>query len=148
MMTILCVDDDPATTELIALLLKPYGFQVLTTTQPQEVVPLILKHPLQAIVLDLMMPEMDGCQVCQAVRQVSNIPILILSALNDPQTIAAALDSGADDYLTKPVAGNILAAHLSRLIKRQESSSINNRDVLPSKLLLKPSISSAPTEGS
>ncbi len=148
MVRILCVDDDPATTELLSLLLRFHGFQVLTTTQPREVVQLVLEHRPEALVLDLMMPEMDGFQVCRAVREVSTVPILILSALNDPRIIADALDSGADDYLVKPVPGNVLAAHLSHLIRRRESNAWQTEDMSAPGWSLKPSISPSPAEGS
>jgi two-component system KDP operon response regulator KdpE len=70
------------------------------------------------VVLDLMMPEMDGWEVCRAVRQFSQVPIIILSALNDPSMIASVLDAGADDYLTKPTPSRVLVAHINRLTKR------------------------------
>jgi len=61
---------------------------------------------------------MDGWQVCRSVRAFSNVPILILSAINDPGMVASALDAGADDYLVKPVPSAILVAHLNKLIRR------------------------------
>jgi two-component system KDP operon response regulator KdpE len=70
------------------------------------------------VVLDLMMPEMDGWEVCRSVRQFSQVPIIILSALNDPSMIASVLDAGADDYLTKPTPSRVLVAHINRLAKR------------------------------
>jgi two-component system KDP operon response regulator KdpE len=81
------------------------------------------------VVLDLMMPEMDGWEVCRSVRQFSQVPIIILSALNDPSMIASVLDAGADDYLTKPTPSRVLVAHINRLAKRNgtlHSSSLND----------------------
>jgi DNA-binding response OmpR family regulator len=80
------------------------------------------------VILDLMMPEMDGWEVCRSVRQFSQVPIIILSALNDPSMIASVLDAGADDYLTKPTPSRVLVAHINRLTKRngtQRSSALN-----------------------
>jgi DNA-binding response OmpR family regulator len=65
-----------------------------------------------------MMPEIDGWEVCKAVRAFSDVPIIVLSALNDPSMIASVLDSGADDYLTKPTPSRVLVAHINRLIHR------------------------------
>lgn len=100
------------------------------------------KRP-HAVILDLMMPDMDGRQVCRAIREFSNVPIIILSALNDPETVASALDSGADDYLVKPVPSDVLAAHLNRLIKRTGQLNIS-----PDKFTNKwiPSIPPSPTQ--
>jgi DNA-binding response OmpR family regulator len=65
-----------------------------------------------------MMPDMDGWAVCKEIRRFNDLPILILSALNDPIQIASILDAGADDYLTKPVASSVLLAHIKRLVRR------------------------------
>ena len=73
------------------------------------------------VILDLMMPDMDGWQICKAVREFSQVPIIILSALNDPSMIASVLDAGADDYLTKPTPSRVLIAHVNRLVNRSGS---------------------------
>ena len=64
------------------------------------------------------MPEMDGWQVCKQIRTFSDTPILILSALDSPGLVAAALDSGADDYLIKPVTSGVLVAYINKLVRR------------------------------
>jgi DNA-binding response OmpR family regulator len=69
---------------------------------------------------------LDGWQVCKTVREFSNVPIVILSALDDPAMIASALDAGADDYLIKPVSSSILVAHLNRLIRRTGTLEVSN----------------------
>jgi DNA-binding response OmpR family regulator len=117
-MKVLSVDDDVAMTELTAMLLRTHGFHVLTANFARDAIQIVLEKQPHAVILDLMMPDMDGRQVCRAIREFSNVPIIILSALNDPETVASALDSGADDYLVKPVPSDVLAAHLNRLIKR------------------------------
>ena len=70
------------------------------------------------VILDLMMPGMDGWHVCTQVRSFSKVPILILSALDSPGMVASALDAGADDYLVKPVPSGVLLAHLNNLTRR------------------------------
>ena len=116
--TVLTVDDDNAITELLAMLLRTHGYEVLTANNGEEAVKFIKENNPHIVVLDLMMPGMDGWQVCKRVRAFSNVPIVILSALDDPALIASALDAGADDYLVKPVSSSILVAHLNRLIRR------------------------------
>ena len=68
------------------------------------------------------MPETDGLQACKAIRQFSNVPILVLSALNNPGLIAMALDEGADDFLSKPVPSGVLVAHLNTLARRARTT--------------------------
>lgn len=117
-MKVLSIDDDVAMTELTAMLLRTHGFEVLTSNNARDAIQIVRDKQPHAVILDLMMPDMDGRQVCRTIREFSNVPIIILSALNDPETVASALDSGADDYLVKPVPSDVLAAHLNRLIKR------------------------------
>jgi DNA-binding response OmpR family regulator len=116
--TVLSIDDDPAITELLGILLRSHGFEVFTANGGEEGLRLIKEKSPGVIILDLMMPGMDGWQVCKSVREFSNVPILILSAINDPSMVASALDAGADDYLVKPVPSAILVAHLNKLIRR------------------------------
>jgi two-component system KDP operon response regulator KdpE len=70
------------------------------------------------IILDLVMPGVNGWQIGKAIREFSNIPILVLSALDKPEVVTSALDEGADDFLLKPVSMEILVAHLNKLTRR------------------------------
>lgn len=124
--TVLTIDDDTAITELLAMLLRTHGYEVKTANNGEEGVKAIKKLNPHVVILDLMMPDMDGWQVCKNVREFSNVPIVILSALDDPAMIASALDAGADDYLVKPVSSSILVAHLSRLIRRTGTLEASN----------------------
>ena len=116
--TILTIDDDPAITELLSVTLRANGFDVLIANSGQDGLRIIQEKSPRLVILDLMMPDMDGWQVCKAVRNFSNVPILILSALDDPSAVASILDAGADDYLVKPVPSAVLVAHLNK-IRRQ-----------------------------
>ena len=118
---ILVIDDDAAVTDLLSLLLKSQGFEVAATNNSTDGLNLIRENQLDLVVLDLMMPEMDGWEVCKTVRAFSQVPIIILSALNDPSMIASVLDAGADDYLTKPTPSRVLVAHINRLVHRTGS---------------------------
>jgi DNA-binding response OmpR family regulator len=118
---LLVIDDDSAVTDLLSLLLKSQGFDIVTTNSSMEGLSLIREIHPDLVILDLMMPEMDGWEVCKSVRQFSQVPIIILSALNDPSMIASVLDAGADDYLTKPTPSRVLVAHINRLTKRTGS---------------------------
>ena len=115
---LLVIDDDAAVTDLLSLLLKSQGFEVTATNNSADGLAMIRETQPDLVILDLMMPEMDGWEVCRSVRQFSQVPIIILSALNDPSMIASVLDAGADDYLTKPTPSRVLVAHINRLTKR------------------------------
>jgi DNA-binding response OmpR family regulator len=122
---LLVIDDDSAVTDLLSLLLKSNGFEVAATNNSTEGLGIIRDISPDVVILDLMMPEMDGWQICKAVREFSQVPIIILSALNDPSMIASVLDAGADDYLTKPTPSRVLIAHINRLINRTGSGNSN-----------------------
>jgi two-component system KDP operon response regulator KdpE len=121
-MKILVIDDDPAMTELLRLLLQPTLADVITANSGPEGIQLAKSIDPDVITLDLMMPDMNGWEVCQEVRKFSQVPILILSALDSPGMVAAALDAGADDYLIKPVPSSVLLAHINKLVRRTRPS--------------------------
>ena len=122
---LLVIDDDSAVTDLLTLLLKSNGFEVTATNNSADGLGMIRDTTPDVVILDLMMPEMDGWQICKAVREFSQVPIIILSALNDPSMIASVLDAGADDYLTKLTLSRVLIAHVNRLINRSGSLNSN-----------------------
>jgi DNA-binding response OmpR family regulator len=121
-MKILVIDDDPAMTDLLKLLLEPASTDILTANSGPDGILLAKTKAPEVIILDLMMPDMNGWQVCKAVREFSKVPILILSALDSPGLVAAALDAGADDYLIKPVPSSVLMAHIQNLVRRTRLS--------------------------
>jgi|SRR5690606_5784046 DNA-binding response OmpR family regulator len=118
---VLVIDDDVAITDLMGMLLKTHGFDVTTTNNGADGVNLVKAKSPHVIILDLMMPDMDGWQVCKTVRTFSNSPILILSAINDPRLVASILDAGADDFLVKPVPSGVLVAHIRKMMRRTGS---------------------------
>jgi DNA-binding response OmpR family regulator len=118
MMKIIVIDDDSAMTELLSLLLRPVTSEVYISNNGMDGILLVKKNVPDIAILDLMMPEMDGYQVCQEIRTFSNMPILVLSALDMPGMVSKALDAGADDYLIKPVTSSILIAHINNLVRR------------------------------
>ncbi|MBK8417260.1 response regulator transcription factor [Candidatus Villigracilis saccharophilus] len=121
---ILVIDDDVAITELMGMLLRTHGFEVITTNFGTEGIRLTAEKMPDVVLLDLMMPDQDGWQVCKSIRVFSNIPILILSAVNDPSIVASVLDAGADDFLVKPVPSGVLVAHIRKMVR--QSDLVNN----------------------
>ena len=99
---ILVVDDDPAILRLLSTNLKARGYEVITATDGEEALETVQKDFIDLIILDIMMPKVDGVQVCRRIREWSDIPIIILSARGDEKDKVKCLELGADDYLTKP----------------------------------------------
>lgn len=125
---ILTIDDDPAMTDLISLLLRSYGLEVLVANDGARGLELARAENPDLIMLDLTMPGVDGWQICKELRAESKVPIIILSALDDPTVISTALDAGADDYMVKPVPSSVLIAHINNLTRRAHVE--NNKSTL------------------
>ena len=115
---ILIIDDDEGMTEILSLLLNPASSDIITANSGKDGIELVKKFSPDVVILDLMMPGMNGWQVTKAIRTFSDMPILILSAIDSPGLVAEALDAGADDYLTKPVSSGTLIARINKILRR------------------------------
>ena len=115
---VLVIDDDKEMTELFKVILEPNTFDVISANSGKEGIPLLKEQNPDVIVLDLLMPDMDGWQVCKEIRSFSQVPILVLSAISKPGMVARALDEGADDFLLKPMPSGVLTAHIKKLARR------------------------------
>lgn len=116
----LTIDDDTSMTELLGLLLRSHGMEVISCNSGTKGIELARTDNPDIIILDLMMPGTDGWDVCSTLRTFTKVPIAILSALDDPAVISTALDSGADDYMVKPVPSSVLIAHINTLTRRHK----------------------------
>jgi two-component system KDP operon response regulator KdpE len=125
---VLTIDDDPAMTDLLSLLLKTNKLEAITANNGQDGIELVKNAHPDLVLLDMMMPEMDGWEVCKEIRKFSTVPIIVLSALNNPGLVANALDAGADDYLVKPVPSSVLLAHIRNLTRRKNTSNLRPPD--------------------
>src|SRR6476646_7355833 len=118
-MRILVADDDPAVRESLRRSLAFNGYDVVTASDGQEALELIAADRPDAVVLDVMMPRLDGLQACRALRSTGDdIPVLLLTARDAVADRVAGLDAGADDYLPKPFALEELLARLRALLRR------------------------------
>jgi len=126
---VLVIDDDDAMTDMIKHILEPNFFDVMVANSGPEGINKTRQLNPEVVILDLLMPDMDGWQVCKAIREFSQMPILVISAISKPGMVAKALDEGADDYLLKPVTSNVLVANVRRLARRaraeQEANDAN-----------------------
>jgi two-component system KDP operon response regulator KdpE len=115
---ILLVDDDPSLLELIQYNLEGEGFQVVTAKDGQAGVRLFFTDRPDLVILDVAMPKLDGYQVCERIREMSDTPVIMLTARGREEDIIKGLDLGADDYLTKPFRVNELLARVRATLRR------------------------------
>ena len=123
MTRVLVVDDDPPSLKMTAYLFQEEGYEVLTAEDGRQALDLIEREEPDLIVLDVMMPHVDGLEVCRRVRQHRNVPIIILSAKGETSDRVTGLELGADDYLAKPFEPSELLARVKALIRRTEAFS-------------------------
>lgn len=118
--TILVVDDEPLNTKLLAATLTTEEFQVITATSGKEALEILLKQPIDLVLLDIMMPGMNGYEVCRLIKSSEHtriIPVVMVTALDDVEAKVKAIDAGADDFLTKPPETVELLARVRSLIR-------------------------------
>ncbi|MFK8048397.1 MAG: response regulator transcription factor [Halioglobus sp.] len=116
---ILMVDDDIAFTELVKTYLEDSGFQLTTLHDGQQAIDYVQDNSPDLIILDLMMPKVDGLTACKEMRQTYLGPILMLTALSDEIEEVVGLEVGADDYLGKPLKPRMLLARIRALLRRE-----------------------------
>ncbi|MEM7342918.1 MAG: response regulator, partial [Chloroflexota bacterium] len=112
MSKILIIDDEPLSSSLIQAMIEPEGYDVIIANSGQDGIEAVQQENPDVILLDLMMPGINGWQVCKTIRAFSQTPILILSAVIDPNRVMQALEMGATDYLVKPVPKGVLISYL------------------------------------
>lgn len=131
--TILIVDDEKEIRNLIAIYLKNEGFDVLEASDGEEGLNLLKKHKVHLIVLDIMMPNVDGIEMCMKVREKAEMPIIMLSAKSQDMDKITGLTLGADDYVTKPFNPLELIARiksqLRRYIKMNRLDMLNENEI-------------------
>lgn len=116
--TILIVEDDPNIASLVAKYLENDGFTTVLIEEGQEALPAIQRHKPSLVVLDLMLPGMDGWEICREVRRQSDLPILMLTAREDEMDRVVGLSLGADDYVVKPFSPRELVERVKAILRR------------------------------
>jgi DNA-binding response OmpR family regulator len=118
--TVVTADDDPQLLRLVARNLQFEDYDVLTASDGEQALELIEAHAPDVVLLDVMMPKMDGFTVCHRVREFSTVPIIIVTARGQDQDKIRGLDLGADDYLTKPFSVDELLARVRAVLRRAQ----------------------------
>jgi phosphate regulon transcriptional regulator PhoB len=121
---VLVVDDEKDIIELVSYNLEKEGFKVVSATAGEKALELVSSEAPKIIILDLMLPGIDGLDVCRELKrsdQTSSIPIIMLTAKGEESDIVIGLELGADDYITKPFSPRVLVARVKAVLRRKES---------------------------
>ncbi|PEZ06352.1 DNA-binding response regulator [Bacillus sp. AFS018417] len=118
MAKLLLVDDEERMLRLLDLFLSPRGHFCIKATSGQEALELVQQKEFDLILLDVMMPKMDGWETCFQIRQISSVPIIMLTARNQNYDMVKGLTLGADDYITKPFDEKVLIARIEAVLRR------------------------------
>jgi len=132
---ILVIDDDEKLCELLTSYLSRYEYEVTTKINPLDALKFLAKHTADLIILDVMLPEMDGFEVLKTLRKDKTIPIIMLTARGDTMDKIVGLELGADDYLPKPFEPRELLARIQSILRRSNTSQIDQKQQVVSGVL-------------
>jgi len=117
---ILIVDDEPEMVELISLNLKLEGFEVIAASDGYQALEKVTREMPDLVLLDIMMPDMDGFETLKQIREIASVPVIFLSVKNEEYDRVRGLDLGADDYITKPFSPRELVSRIKAVLRRVE----------------------------
>ena len=119
---ILTVEDDERIRTAVKLALEDEGWSVSEAENGEDALAAFAQSPTDVVLIDIMLPDIDGFEVCRAIRRTSDVPIVMVTARDDTHDVVAGLEAGADDYLTKPFAPKELSARIRALLRRSRSA--------------------------
>ena len=120
---ILLVDDDERIRASMRLVLEDEGYAIEEAASGEAALASFARSPADLVLIDLMLPGVDGFETCRTLRRTSDVPVIMVTARNDTYDVVAGLEAGADDYVTKPFVAKELAARIRALLRRARSSS-------------------------
>ncbi|MCK6205743.1 response regulator transcription factor [Bacillus infantis] len=123
MKTLLLVDDEVRMLDLLSLYLSPF-YQCVKANSGEEALSLLEGNNIDLVLLDIMMPQMDGWETCEKIRKFSEVPIIMISARNEKIDIVKGLETGADDYITKPIDEGELLARINAVFRRYQNKEV------------------------
>jgi two-component system KDP operon response regulator KdpE len=127
---VLVVDDEPQIRRALKLVLRANGYEVAETESGEGALDALAMQAFDLMILDLVLPDLEGVEVCRRLREWSNLPVVVLSAHGDEEIKVRALDEGADDYVTKPFSAPELLARMRSAMRRASNSSVATVDAL------------------
>ncbi len=122
MTRILAVDDEPLYQRLLEANLEKEGYEVFTANNGEEALEMVSTHHPDLIMMDVLMPRLDGITTCERIRQFSNVPIIILTARGEEQDRVRGLNAGADDYMVKPFSAPEMIARVKAVLRRAQTT--------------------------
>ncbi|CAM3820956.1 MULTISPECIES: response regulator transcription factor [Mesobacillus] len=123
MKKVLLVDDEQRMLDLLELYIAPHGYVCIKKNSGNDALSFLEKEQVDLVLLDVMMPDMDGLETCEKIRQLSSVPVIMLTARSADEDIVKGLKKGADDYVTKPFNEEVLLARINAVIRRLDSKS-------------------------
>ncbi len=115
---ILLVEDDPRIRQVLELALRDHGYDVRSASTGEQALEQVALRRPDVLLLDLMLPGIDGLEVCRRLRSQGDLPIIAVTARSDSSDVVAGLEAGADDYVSKPVVASVLAARIRAVLRR------------------------------
>jgi len=122
---ILVIDDEEMTVQLISILLERRGYEVIKAYRAEDGLRAAYRTHPDLILLDIMMPDMDGWEVCRRLRELSDVPVVFLTAKDDVRDVVRGLEMGADDYVVKPYDNDELVARVRAHLRRAPKPSVS-----------------------
>lgn len=138
MAIILIAEDEKQIQTIIANYAKKEGYSVQLADDGEEALAILKNNPIDLLILDIMMPTIDGYSVCEQARMISNLPIIFLTAKSDETDKLYGYHLGADDYITKPFSPNLLMAKVKALLKRADNKPKIENDIEAGQIILNP----------
>ncbi len=135
---ILTVEDDERIRTALRLALEDEGWEVDEVASGEEALTAFNRVPADVVLVDIMLPGIDGFDICRAIRKSSDVPIVMITARSDTHDVVAGLEAGADDYLTKPFAPKELSARIRALLRRVRSSDAGASEIVFNDLQILP----------
>ncbi|NCX93217.1 MAG: DNA-binding response regulator [Gammaproteobacteria bacterium] len=145
---ILIVDDEAGIRQLVRVFLTRHHFEVLEATSATEMFQILAKDPVDLVILDLMLPDMYGIDACKKLREISQVPVIMLTAVQGEMSTVLGFEAGADDYLEKPFSAHVLLARIRAVLRRtaKQQESVLPNGVRPESLIMALAPPRRPTE--
>jgi DNA-binding response OmpR family regulator len=124
---ILIVDDEPRMVQLISMNLKGEGFEVISAADGYQALEKVTREMPELVILDIMMPDMDGFETLRKIREISSVPVIFLSVKGEEGDRVRGLDTGADDYITKPFSPRELISRIKAVLRRTQAETVNHK---------------------
>ncbi len=145
---ILLIEDDERIRASMRLALEDEGYDVLESPSAEEGLDIFSDNPVDVVLIDLMLPEMDGFECCRTIRRSSGVPIIMVTARSDSHDVVAGLEAGADDYVTKPFVPKELTARIRALLRRTRATEDTNSTISVGPIEIQPDAGEVKVGGS